>query len=152
MEFTCNNLEQISKIAKLFLENLKTKPNQAVIVGLVGDLGSGKTTFTQKVAEELGIREVVTSPTFVIEKKYKVPILVGSQFKQLIHIDCYRLKNGSDLINLDWQEIINDSGNLIVVEWPEIVEEIIPPDSWKIYFEFIDENTRKIKLPWPNKK
>lgn len=115
---------------------------QATILALLGDLGAGKTTFTQAVAKELGVEEVVTSPTFVIEKIYH---LSGQAFARLIHIDCYRLKGASELESLGWQELAQDPANLILVEWPELVGDLIKP-AVTIEFAVASETTRKLTI------
>ena len=115
----------------------------ALIVGLYGDLGSGKTAFTQVVAKCLGVKETVTSPTFVIEKIYK---LDHRDFEHLIHIDAYRLKNGDELLHLGWEEIAKNPKNIIFIEWPERVAEILPNNMKKIYFTFVNEDTREIEI------
>lgn len=138
-----HSLEDFKAFARDFISNLKPNKEIAYIVGLQGDLGSGKTTFTQEVARSLGITETITSPTFVIEKIYKLP--ESSAFEHLIHIDAYRLEKENELLNLGWQEIISNPKNLILIEWPEKVEGVMPKDATTIYFKFIDENTRQIE-------
>jgi tRNA threonylcarbamoyladenosine biosynthesis protein TsaE len=143
MTFTSNNLEDTLHIAKTFLMSCKPLETAAKVVGLSGDLGSGKTTFTQAVAQELGVIETVTSPTFVIEKIYK---LDGKEFDHLIHIDAYRLDQPQELLHLGWQELMDNPKNLIFIEWPEKVEEILPPTIQKISFKNVNESTREIDI------
>ena len=120
------------------------------MVTLTGDLGSGKTAFTQRVCKILGIKAKITSPTFVIEKKYKLPPAgrggISTGYKQLIHIDAYRLNSGRDLLALSWDEIIANPENLILLEWPEKVKDIIPADVYKINFKFVDDSSREISF------
>ncbi len=147
MKFLSKSVEETNKIAADFLSNLSTGNTSATVVGLFGDLGSGKTTFTQAIAKNLGVEQVVTSPTFVIEKIY--PIL-NSKFKfpysTLIHIDAYRLDLGQELLSLGFAELLNDPKNLILIEWPERVAEILPKNLIKINFKFISETEREIEL------
>jgi tRNA threonylcarbamoyladenosine biosynthesis protein TsaE len=136
-------LEETKQIAKVFLEKIKDySSDTALIVGLYGDLGSGKTTFTQDVAKLIGITDFVTSPTYVIEKAYNIKHLI---YEKLIHMDLYRIESVKELLNLNWKEIINDPKNLILIEWPEKVSEILPKDHMKINFKFISENKREIE-------
>lgn len=137
-----NSIIETEALASDFLKTLKKK-DKAVVIGLKGDLGSGKTTFVKGIAKALGLKQTVSSPTFVIEKIY---ILDNQEFKHLIHIDAYRLESGKELINLGWKEISNDSNNLIFIEWPERIEEILPKDAKEIQFKFINENTREISV------
>ncbi|NQV87953.1 MAG: tRNA (adenosine(37)-N6)-threonylcarbamoyltransferase complex ATPase subunit type 1 TsaE [Parcubacteria group bacterium] len=142
MKIVSKSLEETCQIAKDFAEKLSTS-QKATVLGFYGDLGSGKTTFTQNLALALGITETVTSPTFVIEKIYK---LKDQKFTHLIHIDAYRIEKSSEMLHLGWQEIIDDSKNLIVIEWPERIADILPADVKKIEFIFIDETTREIVI------
>lgn len=125
-------------------ESIRKERNEesATVLGLKGDLGAGKTTFTKSVAKVLGVEGVVTSPTFVIEKIYKLP--QGGDFSYLIHIDAYRLEESRELLVLGWKDLIDDPRNLILVEWPEKVSDILPKDVKILQFKFIDEETREI--------
>ena len=137
------SLEETQKLAKEWLNSLSVKDDEATIVGLYGNLGSGKTTFTQSIARELGIKEAVTSPTFVIEKIYDTNHIL---FNRLIHIDAYRLASGRELQVLNFEQEVANENNLILIEWPENVKEILPENHIKVYFEFVDENTRKFSF------
>ncbi|MEK7150296.1 MAG: tRNA (adenosine(37)-N6)-threonylcarbamoyltransferase complex ATPase subunit type 1 TsaE [Patescibacteria group bacterium] len=144
MKILSKSLENTEKMAREFVEKEFVKNDGgALIVGLYGDLGSGKTAFTQVVAKCLGVKETVTSPTFVIEKIYK---LDHRDFEHLIHIDAYRLKNGDELLHLGWEEIAKNPKNIIFIEWPERVAEILPNNMKKIYFTFVNEDTREIEI------
>ena len=143
MKYLSKNNEETLEVAKKFLAKIsKNKKTKATVVGLSGDLGSSKTTFTQNLAKVLGVTETVTSPTFVLEKIY---LLNGKKkFKKLIHIDAYRLESGKELLSLGFVEIAKDPKNLILVEWPERVMDILSKDLVKIKFNFIDEFKREI--------
>ena len=128
------------------VRQLSPRSTTATVVTLSGGLGAGKTTFAQGVAKALGVEEPVTSPTFVIQKIYE---LEGQQFSHLIHIDAYRLNppagGAHELEMLGWKELCADSGNLILVEWPENVAELIPEDAIRIRFDIHgDERTISI--------
>ena len=137
------SLEETQKLAKEWLNSISIKDDEATIVGLYGNLGSGKTTFAQSIARELGIKETVTSPTFVIEKIYDTDHIL---FNRLIHIDAYRLESGRELQVLNFEQEVANENNLILVEWPENVKEILPENHIRVYFEFVDENTRKFSF------
>ncbi len=143
MKTLSKSLDETSKLAQSFISSVQPSGLNATIVGLFGDLGAGKTTFTKACAETLGISETVSSPTFVIEKIYK---LKNNPFSHLIHIDAYRLESAEELIKLGWKEVSENPKNLILIEWPEKVKEALPNDMMKIYFEFIDEKTRQITI------
>ena len=136
------SLEAMQNFAHKFISNLESDKEKATIVGLYGDLGAGKTTFTQSVAKALGVVENIVSPTFVIMKFYE---LSGQKWKKLIHIDAYRLEKSSELTNLGWQEIINNQENLVLIEWPEKVEDIMPVHT-QIHFTHVSDNTRSISV------
>ncbi len=127
-----HSLEETQKIAHDWLGDISNKykdTDKAVIVGLSGHLGAGKTAFVKAVAKELGIKETVTSPTFVLMKIYlleerRIPQAhrkPQGNWKRLIHIDAYRLERPEDLAVLNFDQIIADKDNLIMIEWPENV-------------------------------
>lgn len=140
MKVTCDTLENTEQAAKTFVSKLS--PNAtATMIGLSGDLGSGKTTFVKAAAAALGVEQTVTSPTFVIEKIYK---LEGQPFARLVHIDAYRLESSRELEALGFATLLEDPQNLIFIEWPERVKDVLPADMHTIRFTFIDETTREI--------
>ncbi|MFT5179685.1 MAG: tRNA threonylcarbamoyladenosine biosynthesis protein TsaE [Candidatus Paceibacteria bacterium] len=136
MKKEVKSMEEMEVFANTFLSHI-SPAETATVVGLSGDLGSGKTTFTKILAKELGIVDHITSPTFVIQKKYN--ILNHPDFDTLIHIDAYRLEEKGELEVLDWKELTENSKNLILVEWPELVG----VDA-TLNFKYIDETTREI--------
>jgi tRNA threonylcarbamoyladenosine biosynthesis protein TsaE len=149
MKILSKSLEETRKMAEAFLKQISnTHTNTAMVVGLFGDLGSGKTTFTQALGKILGVEEVMTSPTFVIQKNYSIPqsIVYNLQSTALIHIDAYRLEAGKELEVLGFKKLLADPKNLILIEWPERVADALPADLIKINFKFISENEREITL------
>lgn len=114
---------------------------EALLIGLSGELGAGKTTFIQTMAHELGVAETVTSPTFVIQKNYPVD---GQPFARLVHVDAYRIEHAEELQVLNFAETLADSENLILLEWPERVADALPADYPRITFTVVDENTREL--------
>lgn len=148
MEYISKGLDDTQKIAGDFANSLKPKMEGATVVGLYGELGSGKTTFMKYLAESFGVGETVQSPTFVIMKIYELVASskqIVARFKHLIHIDAYRIEKEEEMVMLGWREIISDPKNLICVEWPERVAGIMPEHT-KIIFHHIDESSRKIIL------
>ena len=145
MEILSKSVKETEKVAKDFLAQIsKINKNQALVVGFFGDLGSGKTTFIQALGKCLKIEEAMTSPTFVIEKIYLLNS--KSKFNKLIHIDAYRLETAKELLGLGFEEIIKDPKNLILIEWPERVINILPADLIKINLKFISEFEREISF------
>ena len=136
------SLDKTKEIAGNFVKGLKIG-EKALVVGLVGDLGAGKTTFSQAVGATLGVEEAMQSPTFLIEKIYE---LKEKPWKHLIHIDAYRLEKESELVSLGWEKIIASPENIILVEWADKIKNILPADTQTIHFNFVDENTREINI------
>lgn len=143
MKYETNTPLETTKVGKDFLARLLVVPHtQALVVGLYGDLGTGKTTFTQAVAQALGVVEVVASPTYVIEKIYK---LNNQPFEHLIHLDAYRLEKSAELLALGWTEIIANPKNLVVIEWPEMVADIMPKEHARVQFTHGEKDSRTIE-------
>lgn len=138
-------IDELPIIANLLIEQIQgMNTTNATIVTLVGDLGAGKTTLTQALAVVLGVKENIISPTFVIMKKYETK---KGKWKNLIHIDAYRLENSQQLLNLGWEEIIKDKNNIILLEWPELVPDCIPSkEVCRVILSHIDEKTRMVEI------
>jgi tRNA threonylcarbamoyladenosine biosynthesis protein TsaE len=144
MQKVSKDIRQTQKIAENFLKSIQKKKNKnACVVGLYGNLGTGKTAFTQKVAKILGVKRKVNSPTFMIMNNYK---LKNKNYKLLIHIDAYRLKNKKELLLLGWKGIISDPRNIIFIEWPENVKGALPKKHHKIFISHTKEGYRKFKI------
>jgi tRNA threonylcarbamoyladenosine biosynthesis protein TsaE len=131
---TLDNLEEFEAEVVRFSSSLSPSSQGATLVTLSGELGAGKTAFSQVVAKTLGVEESVTSPTFVLEKIYQLPQL-GSEapkFARLVHIDAYRLDTGRDLAVLGFDELMQDPKNLVLLEWPEKVADVLPTPSIRV--------------------
>jgi tRNA threonylcarbamoyladenosine biosynthesis protein TsaE len=142
-KYISNNLEETQKIAQDFVAALAPKETDATVVGLYGNLGAGKTTFTQSIAKAVGVEEKVASPTFVIEKIYE---LSNQKFSHLIHIDAYRIEDSKELTLLGFTEIISNPRNLILVEWPEKVADVMPEHIKVTLKPLENENSREIEI------
>ncbi len=145
-EIITNNSEETKWLARELLHDWikENKDNDSNwIICLYGNLGGGKTTFTQGLAETLGVNDIVNSPTFVIMKKYNSEVMENKKYS-LYHFDCYRISDQKEILNLGWEEILNGKNNIVAIEWPEKIEEILPKERLNIKFEFINEKTRKI--------
>jgi len=117
---------------------------------LEGELGAGKTTFTQGLLAGLGVKETVNSPTFLVMKQYLLENK-DRTIKKIYHIDAYRI-DGREMLDLGWEELIADGENILIVEWPEKIREIIPTDFWQIDFAHLEGDRRKIRLKKYEKK
>lgn len=140
-----------SELAKKILKSGVQK--HAVTIALEGELGAGKTTFIKGFAKTLGIKAHITSPTFVILKNYKLPaspkLQRGEQttnYKLLVHIDAYRLKNYRDLISLGLKETMANPENIILIEWSERVKPIIPSKHIGIHIDHTGKDEIKISV------
>lgn len=120
-----------------FGRNFKLKGN---VIELVGDVGAGKTTFVRGFAKGLGVEEEVTSPSFTISKMYAC-----KDGKNLVHYDFYRLSE-PEIMSEDLLEKINDSNNIVVVEWADSVKSLLPKEHTMIEIKYLDENIREVKV------
>ena len=111
------------------------------IIALHGELGAGKTTLAQAICRGIGIREDVTSPTFALVNAYEVD---GTT---VYHLDLYRLNGPEDLTNIGWDEILN-SGEIVLIEWPERAGIRLPQDTIRLNLEYIpgDDNHRRLTV------
>ncbi len=138
------NSKETKALGKMLAQEIRS----GLVICLSGELGSGKTTFIQGFLQGLKIKGPYTSPTFVVLKHYKskeFPIsnFQFPKFRNVYHLDAYRV-NAKDIINLGWEEMIQDEGNIILIEWAERIKKIIPPNCFWINFKWINENEREI--------
>jgi tRNA threonylcarbamoyl adenosine modification protein YjeE len=128
MEKRIQTLQELAEEAGRLTRTLNPSAKGATLITLSGELGAGKTAFARAMARALGVEEAVTSPTFVLEKIYALPApRSGAGFVRLVHIDAYRLESGEDLAPLGFDKLMQDTGNLVVLEWPERVLDGLPP-------------------------
>ncbi len=138
-----DNQVQITKSAQETFElgqKLADSLKDGGVICLYGELGAGKTTFTQGVARGLGIKRRIVSPTFIFIRSYELP----ATGHLLYHIDLYRINSLDDAKSLGIEEILSDPQNIVLIEWPEKVKEILPEKKTDIYFEYLNENERRI--------
>lgn len=136
-----HSLEAFNSEAVRFAGTLTRGEGGATVVALSGDLGAGKTTFAQALSRVFGVTGEVSSPTFVIEKIYAAE---RGPFDRLIHIDAYRLNDPHELEVLGWRDIVADPTNLILIEWSERVEVLVPKEAIRVTLTYIDEHSRLI--------
>ena len=142
MDKELKSAEELQAEAARFARSLAPLSTGATLVTLSGELGAGKTTFTQALASALGVTETVTSPTFVLEKIYDLP--EGDAFARLAHIDAYRLEGEGALGPLGFQELMKDTGTLVVLEWPEMVASDLPKSAHALMLTVMPDNTRTL--------
>lgn len=140
-EFTSNSSRETQKIASNFAKKLKG----GEVLCFYGNLGTGKTTFIQSLAKALGVKENVTSPTFVLMKQYRTKNH-ESRIKNFYHLDAYRLSDPQEAIDLGLEEIWSEPNNIIAIEWADKINSILPEKHVDLCFEHINENERKITI------
>ena len=145
-----------------FAKDFAKKLKGGEVLCLVGDLGAGKTAFTKGLAVGLGVKGIVTSPTFVLMKIYSVKsssagILPEAKLfngvnkahhriKGMAHIDAYRLKKGRELINIGAEEYFKDKQCVTVIEWADRVRDIWPKGCIQIYFKILKGDERVLEV------
>lgn len=134
MEKITNSPEETKKLAW----ELAGKLVPGSVLALHGDLGSGKTCFVQGLAEALGVKEIVNSPTFAVVNEYYGRL-------RLYHVDLYRVKSEAEAETLGIDDCLEGDG-ITAVEWPEVFASILPKDAIHVYFEFVDINRRRIMV------
>jgi tRNA threonylcarbamoyladenosine biosynthesis protein TsaE len=128
---------------KHFAKKFAKKLKPGDVLALFGSLGAGKTTFIQGLAQGLGFKGRVFSPTFIFVRPYKIE---GPSIKTLYHIDLYRLERSTDLRNIGIEEFLSDKEAVSAIEWPEKIEHLLPKKTIKIRIETVGESKRKITL------
>ncbi|MEK7599242.1 MAG: tRNA (adenosine(37)-N6)-threonylcarbamoyltransferase complex ATPase subunit type 1 TsaE [Patescibacteria group bacterium] len=132
------------RFARILAEELlKIRPKQSLLIALSGQLGGGKTTFVQGFAKGLGIRGKVQSPTFIIQKIYR---LKTKNYKLFAHIDAYRFTKPNEILALGWQGLIQNPGNIVIVEWAENIKKFLTKNRIDIKIDFVSKNKRKITI------
>ena len=153
IEILTRSAKETKKLGEKLAHEIDRSPTSikrgAIIISLEGELGSGKTTFTQGFAKGLGIKENPRSPTFVIMRIYKLNKSNRSdkivEFENFIHIDAYRITS-KDLKSLGWNELVSGQQNIILIEWGDRVKNILPKNALRIIFKHGHSGSRLIKI------
>ena len=125
-----------------FAKELSPQVSNGGVITLKGDLGSGKTTFTQALLKHLGVNEVVQSPTFVIQKQY----IIRDKQLTIYHFDLYRLNTINEILGVGIEDTLSEKEALVIIEWPELVASLVPENTYRISFEYLSDLKRKITL------
>ena len=124
MEIKINSLDQIGDASREFIANM----GDSRVFAFYGKMGAGKTTFIKAICEELGVEDVITSPTFAIVNEYTSEKLAE---KSIYHFDFYRIKKIEEVYDMGYEDYFY-SGCLCLIEWPELVEELLPDDAVRV--------------------
>lgn len=137
MEIKINSLAEINEAAKQFIENM----GDGKVFAFYGKMGAGKTTFIKAICEELGVDDVITSPTFAIVNEYQSATTGDS----IYHFDFYRIKKLEEVYDMGYEDYFY-SGSLCFLEWPELIDDLLPEDATKVTIEATDDGGRVVKF------
>lgn len=134
MEIKINNINEINMAAKQFVDAMGNNS----VFAFYGKMGAGKTTFIKAVCEQLGVTDVINSPTFAIVNEY-----LDGRGEPIYHFDFYRIKRHQEVLDIGYEDYIC-SGNICFMEWPELIEELLPEDAVKVTIEEDPDGSRRI--------
>ena len=138
MIFNCQSVKETQELAKKLARNI----NPGTTISLIGDLGTGKTTFTKGFARQMGIKDHVASPTFKLVSEYQ-----GEKYK-LNHIDAYRMNGPEDFLNIGGEEYLLSENSITIIEWGDLLNDILPSKTIRVNFKRIKspKESRKIEI------
>lgn len=137
MEIKINNLKDINLAARTFIDNM----GKGCVFAFYGKMGAGKTTFIKAVCENLGVTDVITSPTFAIVNEYTSE----TSGDTIYHFDFYRIKKIEEVYDMGYEEYFY-SGSLCFIEWPELIEGLLPDDATKVTIEEDGDGSRTVRF------
>ena len=136
IEIDRQSLDHINEAARTFINHI----GNDTIFAFYGNMGAGKTTFIKAVCEELGVTDVINSPTFAIVNEY-----LAGDGNTIYHFDCYRINKIVEALDMGCQDYF-DSGHLCFIEWPENIAELLPEDTVTVRISVAEDDTRKIEI------
>ncbi len=134
-EILIPSLDKIADAAQEFVAQMGHRR----VFAFYGGMGAGKTTFIKALCQQLGVKDAVTSPTFAIVNEY------GSDIGPIYHFDFYRIKNLAEVMDLGFDDYAY-SGHLCLMEWPELIEDLLPADTVSVHIEETDNGMRKVTV------
>lgn len=136
MEIRINNIDEIAIAAQEFIDQM----GDNTIFAFYGKMGAGKTTFIKAVCEALGVTDVINSPTFAIINEYE-----AGNGDSIFHFDFYRIKKEQEVLDIGYEDYVY-SGCLCFMEWPELIEDLLPEETVKVTIEEAEDGTRLIRF------
>ena len=136
MKIRIDDLAQINEAAKQFVAAM----GDNIIFAFYGHMGAGKTTFIKAICEELGVKDVITSPTFAIVNEY-----TDGQGEPVYHFDFYRIKKLEEVYDIGFEDYV-ESGSVCLMEWPELIEDILPADTVKVSIAEQPDGSRLVEF------
>lgn len=136
MDIKINSLDEMGKAAQEFVAAMDDR----TVFAFYGKMGAGKTTFIKAVCEELGVEDVINSPTFAIVNEY-----VDGKGEPIYHFDFYRIKKEQEVLDIGYEDYVY-SGNVCFMEWPELIENLLPDDAVKVTIEEETDGSRKVSI------
>lgn len=145
MEIKIQSIDTIRESAREFIQNIGNR----TVFAFYGKMGAGKTTFVKAICEELGVEDVITSPTFAIINEYQVTgdsqHLTPTTQHPIFHFDFYRIKKLEEVYDMGYEDYFY-SGALCFIEWPELIEELLPTDAVKVVISEQENGSRLVEL------
>ncbi len=136
MELKINHIDDINEVARQFVDQM----GDHKVFAFYGKMGAGKTTFIKAMCEELGVTDVINSPTFAIVNEY-----MDGKGESIYHFDFYRIKRVEEVYDIGFDEYIY-SGNLCLMEWPELIEQLLPEETVRVDIMENPDGTRVIRF------
>lgn len=134
MEIKINSIDSISDAARQFVDAMGDR----TVFAFYGSMGAGKTTFIKAICEQLGVTDVINSPTFAIVNEY-----LSGEDEPIYHFDFYRIKREQEVLDIGYEDYVY-SGNVCFMEWPELIEDLLPEDAVRIKIEEQPDGTRLV--------
>ncbi len=144
MEIIIQDIAHIRQAAREFIKHI----GEARVFAFYGKMGAGKTTFVKAICEELGCNDVITSPTFAIVNEYAAKVQSAEcrvQSDKIFHFDFYRIKKLEEVYDMGFEDYFY-SGSLCFIEWPELIEEILPDDAVRVSITEQEDGSRLVTL------
>ena len=141
MEIKIQDIEHIREAAREFIEHI----GERRVFAFYGKMGAGKTTFVKAICEELGVDDVINSPTFAIINEYTPSSLLLPPSSKIFHFDFYRIKKLEEVYDMGYEDYFY-SGALCFIEWPELIEEILPDDAVRVSITEQEDGSRVVSF------